>query len=143
MILAIRSCKKNCAERSWIYRWRRTRKGLAAGVAIFTPVRGRTDILISFRFGNANSICHARMTLSGIHYSDRLQSGFPIRIDSGMAICESIKIGHTIFFSRLLRAVLLIPRSEAAAPWFPFDSLRASLTRNASASLRVGNLADS
>ncbi len=141
MILAIRRCKKICAERSWIYRWRRTRKGFAAGVTIFTPVRGRTDILIKID-DPANSICHARMTLSGIHDSDRLQSGFPIKIDSGMTICESIKIGHTFFFSRLLRAVLLIPRSEAAAPWFPFDSIRASLTRNASASLRVGNLAD-
>ena len=30
------------------------------------------------------------MTVSGIHDSDRLQSGFPIRIDSGMTICESV-----------------------------------------------------
>jgi len=30
------------------------------------------------------------MTLSGIHDSDRLQSGFPIKIDSGMTMCESI-----------------------------------------------------
>jgi len=40
---------------------------------------------------NANSICHARMTLSGIHDFNGLQSGFPIKITSGMTICESIK----------------------------------------------------
>ena len=33
------------------------------------------------------------MTLSGIHDSDRLQSGFPIEVDSGMTIGESIKEG--------------------------------------------------
>ena len=97
--MPVRRCKIICVERGGICGWRRISKGFAAGVAIYTPVRRRTGVLI--------------------------------------------KSGHAIFFSRLLRAVLLIPRREAAAPWFPFDSLRASLTRNASASLRVGNLADS
>ena len=32
------------------------------------------------------------MTLSGIHDFRWLQSGFPIKITSGMTICESIKI---------------------------------------------------
>ena len=37
-----------------------------------------------------NSICHARMTLSGIHDFKVIQTGFPIKFASGMTICESI-----------------------------------------------------
>jgi hypothetical protein len=51
----------------------------------------RQQILLPATFDAlANSICHARMTLSGIHDFNRLQSGFPIKIASGMTICETI-----------------------------------------------------
>jgi CheY-like chemotaxis protein len=39
----------------------------------------------------ANSICHPRMPLSGIHDFNILQTGFPLRISAGMTICECIK----------------------------------------------------
>jgi predicted RNase H-like HicB family nuclease len=38
----------------------------------------------------ANSRCHPRMPLSGIHNFSNLQTGFPIRIASGMTNCERI-----------------------------------------------------
>jgi TolA-binding protein len=44
----------------------------------------------------ANYICHARMTLSGIHDSSGFQSGFPIKIVSGMTICENINIKRAL-----------------------------------------------
>jgi hypothetical protein len=37
-----------------------------------------------------NSICHTRVTVSGIHDFNEVQSGFPIKIASEMTICESI-----------------------------------------------------
>jgi len=36
------------------------------------------------------------MTVSGIHDFNELQSGFPIKIASGMTICESIEIAWTL-----------------------------------------------
>jgi hypothetical protein len=44
----------------------------------------------------ANSRCHPRMSLSGIHDFSNLQTGFPIRIASGMTNCEGIKIDATL-----------------------------------------------
>jgi len=53
----------------------------------------------------ANSICHARMTSSGIHDSDRLQSGLPIKIDPGMTICESVIYGLASMVLALRRII--------------------------------------
>jgi hypothetical protein len=40
----------------------------------------------------ANSICLPRMLQSGIHDSNRLQTGFPLRITAGMTFYESINV---------------------------------------------------
>jgi hypothetical protein len=34
----------------------------------------------------ANSFCHARMSLSGSHYINELEPGFPLRIAAGMTL---------------------------------------------------------
>jgi len=44
----------------------------------------------------ANSNCHARMLLSGIHDFSRLQSGFPPKIIAGMTICDAIKFDSAV-----------------------------------------------
>lgn len=38
----------------------------------------------------ANSICHPRVLLSGIHDFHKLEPGFPIKNASGMTNCECI-----------------------------------------------------
>ena len=43
----------------------------------------------------ANSICHARVTVSGSHDFNELPSGFPIKIASGMTMCETISRWHS------------------------------------------------
>jgi len=54
-----------------------------------TPLKSLTATLID---ALANSICHPRMLLSGIHDFGRLQAGFPLRITAGMTFCERILI---------------------------------------------------